>query len=422
MLIKFTIENFNAFNNEVELDLQADLRTKKFLSNVIQSSQGNVLKSAAIYGPNNTGKTCFIQALKAYKNVLLNKRLSIQRNLFTDTTISKLGAVFLYNGKRYKYSFSFDTKTKTFVEEDFCEIEFDKYGNETKKTFFYRNIQTKAAESSCQKLKEVMNLSSKDNILINTLDSTELPLLDEAKSVLQGFANQITILSMQTIPPNKTIEFLKNPNSFEARQIVEIIKNSDLDIDDFKYDEELANHFLSDTDEDNEKNKSTQYSDKTLEMLKLTSIHRGKSLPSFIFDSLGTRKIVSLAGYLVEKINNGGCLFIDELDSGLHFKLSRAIVSLFNSIQNEKAQLIFSTHDSSLLDIKTLFRKEQIWFTDRDKEQVYLYSLSDFTAQNSGVRPDSDIFDFYTKGFLGALPDPSLISALFLEGVDDYNE
>ncbi len=421
MLIKFIIENFQVYNNEVELNLEADLRTKKFLSNVIKSSQGNILKTAALYGPNNTGKSCLLNAIRTYKNVILNKRINIYPNLFTDSTIIKLGAVFLYNEKRYRYFFKYDTKTKTFVEEDFSELHLDEHGNETKKIFYYRNITTKTTESSCQKLKEVMNLSSKDNILINTLDSTELPLLDEAKSVLKGFANQITILSMQSVPPNKTIEILKNPNSLEAKQIVEIIKNSDLDIDDFKYDEALTNHILNDLEDENEKNKGTQYSDKTIEMLKLTSFHRGKPLPSFVFDSLGTKKIVSLAGYLVEKLNNGGCLFVDELDSGLHFKLSRAIVSLFNSVLNEKTQLLFSTHDASLLDIKTLFRKEQIWFTSKDEEQVYLYSLSNFTAQNSGIRT-ANILECYSKGLLGALPDPSLIDALLIKGDGVENE
>lgn len=157
-------------------------------------------------------------------------------------------------------------------------------------------------------------------------------------------------------------------------------------------------------------------------MLKLTSVHKGKSLPSIIFDSLGTKKIVSLAGYLVECLNKGGCLFIDELDSGIHFKLSRAIVSLFNSSLNNSAQLVFTTHDASLLNIKTLFRKEQLWFTDKDQKQAYLYSLSAFTAQNSGIRLESNLYEHYSKGFLGALPDPSLIDVLIGRTNGDCND
>ena len=63
MLLKFTIENFEVFQKPVELSMEANLHTRKFLSNVIQSSQGNALKALAIYGPNNTGKTCTIELI-----------------------------------------------------------------------------------------------------------------------------------------------------------------------------------------------------------------------------------------------------------------------------------------------------------------------------------------------------------------------
>jgi AAA15 family ATPase/GTPase len=413
MILKLMIENFQAFSNEVELNLEADLRTKKFRSNIIMNLQGNCIKTAAIYGPNNTGKTCLLNAVQAYRAVLLNKPVNFRSNLFTDSPVLKIGAVFLWNERRYLYTFRYDTKMKNFVEEEFAHIIIDQYGNETKSEFFYRNIDTKVAKSSCDKLRKVINLSSKDNILINTLEASEFPLLQEAKNVLRCFAENITVLSMQSLQPYKTIEILKNHNSCEAEQIVELIKHSDLDIDDFKYDEKISvGMSYEDGDEEEQKKKGIYNVDKVVEMLKLTSIHRGKALPSIIFDSLGTKKIVSLAGYIVEHLNKGGCLFIDELDSGIHFKLLRAIVSLFNSSLNNNAQLVFTTHDSSLLDIKTLFRKEQLWFTDKDQKQVYLYSLSAFTVQNSGIRLESNLYEHYSKGFLGALPDPSLVDML----------
>jgi len=387
MLIRFTVENFQVFGPEVELNMEADLRTKKFRSNIIMDTQGNTIKTAAIYGPNNTGKTCLLNAVRAYKAVLLNKSFNFRSNLFTDSPSIKIGAEFL-------------------------QLTVDQYGNELKNSFFSRNAQTKVANSSCEKLRDVINLSSKDNILINTLDASEFPLLHEAKDVLRGFAESITVLSMQSLQPYKTIEMLKDQNCKEAKQIVELIKHADLDIDDFRYDEKFAENISIEIDEEDQKAKGIHNIDKLVEMFKLASIHKGKSLPSILFDSLGTKKIVSLAGYLVEHLNKGGCLFIDELDSGIHFKLSRAIVSLFNSSLNDKAQMVITTHDSSLLDIKTLFRKEQLWFTDKDQNQTYLYSLSSFTAQNSGIRLDSDLYDHYSKGLLGALPDPSLIDML----------
>lgn len=414
MLIKLFVENYRVFSSEVTLSLEADLRTKKFRSNIITNSQANIIKSLAVFGPNNTGKTCLLQAMRDFKSVLLNQNPKLQPNLFSSSPIVKLGAEFLFEEKRYRYHFKFDTNKKVFEEEFFAQYQSDKYNNLSQKEFFYRNVLTQKVESSDKELEKVMNLSSKDNILIHTLNTSNLPLLEHAKRVLKKFADTITVLSTHGINPDITIELLKNPNTHLSKQIVTLIKNADLDIEDFKYDDTLNSHLKIEMDDENLKEKGIQM-EKIVDILKLTSIHKGKKLPSIIFDSLGTKRIVSLAGYIVQKLNQGGILLIDELDSGLHFKLTRAIVSLFNSIENNKAQLIFSTHDASLLDTKTLFRKEQIWFTDKDDSEVYLYALSDFTSQNSGLRAEGDVYEYYSKNLLGALPDPSLIDILLLK-------
>lgn len=307
------------------------------------------------------------------------------------------------------------------VEENFAHLEIDEHSNERKKAYFKRNTEANICESSDQALEKVMGLSSKDNIIINTLDTANLRLLQKARDVLKGFSSGLTVLSMQSVQPYKTIGMLKKPKSREAKQIVELIKAADLDIDDFLYNEDFPVEVFTGIDEQDEEAKGIHDKEHFMDVLKLISIRKGKALPSIIFDSLGTKKIVSLAGYLVDCLNNGGSLLIDELDSGLHFKLSRSVVSLFNSSLNTKGQLIFTTHDTSLLDTKTLFRKEQIWFTDRVEDSLFLYSLSDFTAQQHGVRLDSNLYELYSKGFFGASPAPSLVEILISEGKGDYD-
>ncbi|HHU60697.1 MAG TPA: ATP-binding protein [Natronincola sp.] len=278
------------------------------------------------------------------------------------------------------------------------------------------------SKSSDKELNKIMHLSSRDNIMIHSLDTTSLPLLATAKQILKSFAKKINVLSMQSISPSKTMEMLKNEKSKEAKQILKIIQAADLDIDDFYYDRNLVSHDIFDYDKNDMKDKNFRSLNQWLDVLRLVSVKKGKSLPSIIYDSLGTRKIVALSGYLIECLNRGGSLFIDELDSGLHFKLSRSILSLFNNSVNTQAQLIFTTHDASLLDIRTLFRKEQIWFTDRVDEQLFLYSLSAFTAENSGIRLDSSLYDHYSKGLFGALPDPTLIDVLLTNQVGEVDE
>ena len=105
-------------------------------------------------------------------------------------------------------------------------------------------------------------------------------------------------------------------------------------------------------------------------------------------------------------------MIIDELDNSLHFKLTRAIISMFNNELNQKAQLICTAHDVSLLDNKKLLRKEQIWFTHKDDSQVYLYALSEYTAGKDGIRDTSDLIEKYKKGVFGAMPEPDLFGTL----------
>lgn len=131
-----------------------------------------------------------------------------------------------------------------------------------------------------------------------------------------------------------------------------------------------------------------------------------------LFDSTGTKKMAALASYGLDALENGRILVIDELDNSLHFRLTRAIIALFNNELNQNAQLIATIHDVSLLDCQTLFRKEQIWFTHKDGENAYLYSLAEFTAEKAGVRDTSDLIEKYQKGMFGALPEPELFQSL----------
>ena len=412
MLLKFTIENFEVFQKPVELSMEANLHTRKFLSNVIQSSQGNALKALAIYGPNNTGKTCTIEAIVAYRDVLLNRPFRFSANVFSGSKVVRLGAEFLSDGTRFTYSFDYDTNAEAYQREHFGRIEIDEYGNRKEIVYFERDTQSKTSYSIDDKLRDIIGLSSKDSILIYAFDTSDFPLLDEAKRVLRKLADSIVFLNMNQISPLKTIEVLKKPDTIEAKKVVSLIKAADLDIDDFRYAESIEIEFKSDDDKDERLKKAIQNADQLMDQLRLISVHRGKPLQSIKFDSSGTKKIVALASYIVEALEKGKILIIDELDSGLQFKISREIISLFNNYINASAQLICTTHDVSLLDIKTLFRKDQIWFTDKDIHQAYLYSLAQFTAEKDGVRSESDIIDKYSKGAFGALPDPSLVEAL----------
>jgi hypothetical protein len=235
--------------------------------------------------------------------------------------------------------------------------------------------------------------------------------LEEMKNIFVNFANKIDIINMNNIPMEHTISIMKNRNQLK-KKVVDFIKNSDLYMDDFEY-VEMDHKIELDIDDKSDKpeEKVLDLPETLIDQIKLFSTYKGIHLPSMVFDSTGTKKIAALASYVIEGLEEGRILVIDELDSSIHFKLTRAIVAMFNNDLNKNAQMIFTVHDINLMDCKKMFRKEQIWFVHKDNDGVYVYSLAEFTAKQ-GIRDTTDIIEKYKKGVLGALPDPELIKSL----------
>ncbi len=230
------------------------------------------------------------------------------------------------------------------------------------------------------------------------------------KKIITEFAEKIDIINMNNIPLQKTINLMKNENNLQDK-VVNFIKNADLYMDNFKYVDMDELNLIVEEGKEQPDEKVLAIKNEIIDKIRLVSVYKGISVPSILFDSTGTKKIAALASYIIEGLEQGRILVIDELDSSIHFKLTRAIVAMFNNELNTEAQMIFTVHDINLMDCKRMFRKEQIWFVHKDEDGVYVYSLADFTAQQ-GVRDTTDIMEKYRKGALGALPDPELIHSL----------
>ena len=417
MITSFRFNNCFAFNDLIEMNLRADMRTKKFFSNIVSLNENlNVLKSAAIYGPNNTGKTTFINCIKAIKNTLENKEIRLDANIFTKSSICEQGFSFIYDKDEYYYEYKFETKERSYIYEKMSMILRDKYNNEKENLIFLKDtINEKYECPEDNDLEKILNITSNNNILIYTVQVEKFNILQKIKKILTTVANSIEIVDMNHIPNAKTIEMLKHKDK-ETKKIVNFIRNADIYLEDYIYVEDLKFGIDSKiVDEKILKNQSF------MDQIKLVSVYKGKAVPSIIFDSLGTRKIAALASYVISAIEEGKTLIIDELDSSLHFKITRAIMSMFNNEVNQKAQLIATLHDISLLDCKKMFRKEQIWFTDKDEKGTELYSLKDFSYSETGVRDTSDIQEKYRKGEFGAIPEPDLISTLLEVDMNEDN-
>ena len=410
MLIELRAKNCFAFSDEIRFSTKADMRNKKFSSNVHTENHFNILKTVGIYGPNNAGKTCLVKCIRSAKNILLNQKPRIMPNIFQESTICQLGITFLEEGREFSYDFWYDDKKEEYPYEKFAEITKDQYGNEKETVWLLKDIINGNCQYGDEDLLKMMPLISQSNLLFYLVDSSKFQQLAEMKRIVTKFASRIDIVNMNNIPLKRTINLMKNQNDIQ-RKVVEFIKNSDLYMDDFEYVDIDKIRVKMDSDEEKPEEKALDIPEQIIDQIRLVSVYRGVAVPSVLFDSTGTKKIAALASYIIEGIEQGRILVVDELDSSIHFKLTRAIVAMFNNELNTNAQMIFTVHDINLMDCKKMFRKEQIWFVHKDDTGIYVYSLAEFTAQQ-GVRDTTDIMEKYRKGVLGALPDPELIRSL----------
>ena len=407
MIIEVRAKNCYAFDEEVALSLKADMRNKKFSSNVHRENNFNVLKTVGIYGPNNAGKTCLLRCIKAIRNIIINSENNLMSNYFTKEEVCELGITFLFEGRKFSYDFMYNSAKKEYIYESFVEILKDQYNNEKEQCWLKRDTINETYECIDEDLQNMMPVVAKNNILVHLIDTTKFTHINEMRRILTSFAYKIDFINMNNIPMEHTIELMKNKNKLQDK-VVDFIKNADLYMDNFEYVEmgSILNEVGGKPDE-----KVLDIPDQIMDKIRLVSTYRGVPVPSMLFDSTGTKKIAALASYVIEALEQGRILVVDELDSSIHFKLTRAIVAMFNNELNTDAQMIFTVHDLNLMDCKRLFRKEQIWFVNKDEEGTYVYSLSDFTAED-GVRDTSDIIEKYRKGAFAALPDPELIYSL----------
>lgn len=410
MIIEVRAKNVFSFTEQIALSMKADMRNKKFATNVHRENNFNILKSIGIYGPNNAGKTCLVRCIRAIRNVFLNKEIIAMPNIFTDDSTYELGVTFLSEGREFSYDFKYDTSKKEYLYEKFSQIFKDQYGNEKEEIWLLKDNEKQEYSCIDEEMLPMMSLVAQNNIMIYLIDTTKFNKLAEIKEIMLNFAFKIDIINMNNIPMKKTIELMKIENGLQEK-IVSFIKNADLYMENFEY-VDMDNIKLDvERSEGKPEEKVLDIPDKIMDQIRLVSTYKGVQVPSLLFDSTGTKKIAALASYIIEGIEQGRILVVDELDSSIHFKLIRAIVAMFNNELNKEAQLIFTVHDINLMDCKRMFRKEQIWFVHKDKEGVYVYSLADFTAQE-GIRDTTDIMEKYRRGVLGALPEPDLIHSL----------
>lgn len=414
MILEIKFNNYKMFKNENVLSFLADTRIKQLGSNYFNILNRNVLKSVSLYGQNNIGKSNLINLFSLIKNLMLGvENLSFNREIFGDTQETNISITYktVVDQNRMQYSFIYDSFKKEIIKEELNEIIFYETGNSTIRNIYNRdNVEEKLLILGTEHLDLLKILPSKKPFLYCvSLDNDTFSSLKTYLNSFVKFAESLEIIRLFNIPIDNTINVLKGNDEKKKKFVLEFVKHADLSIKDFFYNDKT--NFKGKDNEPITEEVLKQID--VIDQLKLFTKYGNKTVPSIFFDSTGTKKIEAIASYIYEAIVNGKTLIVDELDCGLHSKLSRAILSIFNSFANERGQLLFTAHDVELIASKLMMRKDQIYFSFRkDDLTSELFCLKDAPVKDGGPRSADDLLKHYNRGEFGYVPRPNFIKFL----------
>ncbi len=416
MLIEFSVGNYRSFKDQVTLSMvAANLMTKddKLDKNnvFVVDDKLELLKSAAIYGANASGKSNLVKALSFMKWFMVNSSKETQSteainvepfrlSIDTENQPSSFELVFLMDGCVYRYGFA--------ANQEHVLAEWLFHAPNTEETNLFEREFNSIKISDGYDAEGIQQRTRSNALFLSVSAQFNVEI---AEKILRWTTNQLNIISglLDQANLNHTLDCLINDEN--KNDILQLIKKLDLGIDDIQVQPEdftIADDLLKEFSDEIKKRIVKSLGDKAI---KIRTTHKkfdeaGSYQSTEQFDlrkheSEGTYKLFALAGPLITALKQGKILVIDEFDARLHPLISLAIVELFNSVETNpnNAQLIFMTHDTNLLSNR-LFRRDQIWFMEKNRlGATDLYSLAKYKISNDAVFEND-----YIKGRYGAIP------------------
>ncbi|MFA5985516.1 MAG: ATP-binding protein [Methylococcaceae bacterium] len=414
MLIQFTVKNWRSIRDEQSVSLVMGIGNEMVDTNTFKPKAPgtpNLLKSMAVYGPNASGKSNLLSAMKTMQSLVI-KSAQTQRgddlqivpfllDKDTEQAETEFEVIFIAEDTRYQYGFS--CNKQRIIQEWLLAYPvkrarkwFTRAWNDEKQNY------TWDMGASFQGPKQLWQDSTRENALFLStavqLNSTQL------QPIYDWFKKRLRVANVSGWSPAFTASRCKDLE--QHQQILEFLKAADLDIKDVIVESEklTASHLPDDMPEDLKTKILADLKDQ--EMFDIKTVHQSKQGQNITFDvedeSEGSQKLFAFAGPWLDSLKNGNILVIDELHDNLHPKIVQFLVSLFHNVKNNpnNAQLIFTTHETSILN-QDVFRRDQIWFCEKDKEQATkIYPLTDFSPRKDRENLEAS----YLAGRYGALP------------------
>lgn len=400
MILEFSVKNFLSFKEKVTFSMIAN-SNKELNDNYVEIGGNKVLKSAAVYGANASGKsnlfkilTLVVLMLRSSNSVDINAKLPLIPFKLDKDSVNKPSEFeikFILNETRYVYGFIAD-KDKIYDEY----LYYYPNGRETK-IFDRTNINEYSYTQKDEKiLREIEAKNAQNKFFLATATNWNF---DKTKAAYNFLTNGIGTCNNLEILKNMAYKMYETNPDYLKDFAIDFLQKADFNIEDYQISQiDVPGEFLTAIPEFITKT----LPDKPKAYQVLFKHKNSDNYLSIDEESLGTQMIFAFIPFLADSLKNKKVLIIDELDKSLHPFLVQYIVEIFNDAEINKngSQLIFNTHDTNLLDLNIL-RRDQIWFTEKNSEtgESDLYSLSDFS-----VRKQENVEKGYMLGRYGAVP------------------
>lgn len=376
MVLEIALTNFFSINEKITLDLQAaNIQTKEaraLAENTFSVGGERLLKTVAIYGANASGKSNIIKGVKAAVDMILDSHNYNEGDNFGfkpfkfggNDAPSEFYIRFIVNEIEHEYSFSC-TREEIITESLYY------YPKGRKALIFSRDERKSGGKKEKYEFTTVirrpMDVASNTSRKTLFLSRASQMDRDKAKEIYRWFNEQL-VFSYRGNTSAVTDRFLGDNKD----AVLRVLKAADSDIVEFSY-------------KDGE----------------LTTFHRRNPLLPFDFnteESEGTKILFRIMLTVMDVVRNNKTMFLDEVETSLHTRLVEYLINLFHN--SRSAQLIFTTHNTHLLDM-TRFRKDQIFFVNKlDDGSSDLYSLFDY----KDFREKMDLEKAYLQGRFDAVP------------------
>lgn len=433
MLLEFKMKNFKSFRNEVDFkmtparikDLEYSLITKKIKGNDVKA-----LSSAAIYGPNSSGKTNLIGGMEVFRSIILSGNIMNKENSISpNTAVSNLELIpNIKSGKNEPVSFYIKFVSQELMIEYKIAIELGKflepdYNRKIVEEELYINnvlIYERNSQLKIGKIEEIKEylIENFSNDVAEKISKTNL---DDKELFLNGMFKTLYSKKIYDIIYEWFKEKFRIIYHADKMQILPIISSNNNDKK--YYIDKTLNKALNDFGLTSRSIAYPINNDKEqTDPLSIIELDDGNViLPAEVFESFGTIRFLNVFPLIIMAIKKGITLVIDELDASIHPMAIMNIINIFHNdeINKKGAQLIFNTHNPIFLN-NSLLRRDEIKFVEKELNGSIHYSLSDFkTNGEKGVRNSEDYMKNYFINKYGAIRNIDFSNVFYnMEGDD----